>query len=71
MFGVSKHFPIKLQLLFLRVMPLEYALYRQITIPRVNICYLILCFIGLFVIYISHRGHLFLKILYYMDCFLV
>ena len=32
---ISKHFPIKLQLLLIRAVPLEYPLHRQLTIPRV------------------------------------
>ena len=33
---ISKHFPIKLQLLLIRAVPLKYALHRQLTIPRVS-----------------------------------
>ena len=33
---ISKHFPIKLQLLLIRAVPLEYPLHRQLTIPRVG-----------------------------------
>jgi len=33
---ISKHFPIKSQLLWIRAVPLEYALHRQLTIPRVT-----------------------------------
>ncbi len=32
---ITKHLPIKLQLLFIRAVPLEYPLHRQLTIPRV------------------------------------
>ncbi len=35
-FGISKQFPIKLQLHLIRAVPLEYALQRQLTIPRVS-----------------------------------
>jgi len=34
-FGITKHFPIKLQLLLIRAVPLEYLLHRQLTIPPV------------------------------------
>ena len=41
--SISKHFPITLQLLLIRAVPLEYALHRQLTIPRVmwRYCFLL------------------------------
>jgi len=33
---ITKHFPVKLQLLLIRVVTIEYALNRQLTIPRVT-----------------------------------
>ena len=36
-FGISKRFHIKLQLLLIRAVPLEYALHRQLTMPRVSL----------------------------------
>jgi hypothetical protein len=35
-FGIVKYYPIKLQLLLIGAVPLEYALHRQLTIPRVG-----------------------------------
>jgi hypothetical protein len=35
--AISKHFPIKLQLFLIRAETLEYALHRQLSIPRVEL----------------------------------